>query len=73
MAGNVSQLKKEIMSKAGPMGKIVVKKQMKKLGLSGDDVSGSDLDKLIEESVKSAIADSSKHQQIISELKSKLR
>ncbi|MFP4050420.1 MAG: hypothetical protein ACLFVB_01610 [Thermoplasmata archaeon] len=73
MAGNVSQLKKEIMSKAGPMGKIVVKKQMKKLGLSGDDVSGSDLDKLIEESVKSAIADSSKHQEIISELKSKLR
>lgn len=73
MAGNVSQLKKEIMSKAGPMGKIVVKKQMKKLGLSGDNVSGSDLDKLIEESVKSAIADSSKHQEIISELKSKLR
>ena len=73
MAGNVSQLKKEITSKAGPMGKIVVKKQMKKLGLSGDDVSGSDLDNLIEESVKSAIADSSKHQEIISELKSKLK
>ena len=72
MAGNVSQLKKEIMSKAGPMGKIVVKKQMKKLGLSGDDISNSDMRKLIEESVKSAVADSSKHQEIINELKSKL-
>ncbi|MFW6196751.1 MAG: hypothetical protein ACOC5D_05385 [Thermoplasmatota archaeon] len=65
-------LKKELGKRAGPMAKIVVKKEAKSMGLNGGVISKNDMSKLIERCVKKSVADQSKHPQVIDDLKSEL-
>lgn len=65
-------LKKELGKRAGPMAKIIVKKEAKSMGLNGGVIKRNDMSKLIERCVKKSVADSSKHNQVIKELKREL-
>ncbi len=65
-------LKKELGKRAGPMAKIVVKKEAKSMGLNGGVISKNKMSTLIERSVKKAVADQSKHSEVINELKNEL-
>ncbi|MFW6196058.1 MAG: hypothetical protein ACOC5D_01860 [Thermoplasmatota archaeon] len=62
-------LKKELGKKAGPMAKVIVKKEAKSMGLNGGVISKNKMGELIERCVKKSVADQNKHQQIINELK----
>ncbi len=71
MTGNIEDLKDLLTEKAGPYGKMVVDEKMESLGITNDP-SSTEMGVLIEESVISAMADKSKHDEVIEELKEKL-
>lgn len=71
MKGSIDDLKDLLAEKAGPYGRMVIEEKMESLGISGNP-SSMEMSVLIEESVISAIADSSKHDEVIEELKEKL-
>ncbi len=65
-------LKKELGKKAGPMAKVVVKKEAKSMGLNDGVIPKNKMCELIENCVEKSVADQGKHQQIINELKDEL-
>lgn len=71
MTGSVDDLKDLLVEKAGPYGRIVIEEKIESLGVP-DNPSSMEMGVLIEESVISAIADSSKHDEVVEELKEKL-
>lgn len=71
MTGSIEDLKDLLAEKAGPYGKMMIDEKMESLGISNDP-SSTEMSVLIEESVISALADSSEHEEVIEELKEKL-
>ena len=68
----IEALENELVELAGPLGKFVVKKQMRELSFSPKDVSGPMFQMLIEQCVANAIFDPKKQEEALKELKKKL-
>jgi len=68
----ITLLENELVKLAGPLGKFVVKKQMKQLGINTPYVDDKGYEKLINASVTNAVFDPIKQKNAIKELTAKL-
>ncbi len=68
----IELLENELVELAGPLGKFVVKKQLKKMGLTRKEVLDTMFLELIRRSVANAVFDPQKQKTAIKELRRKL-